>query len=145
MHSLTLSMPQTTVNPLVGLNTPNRLLIVDDEIPILFALKDYFTRIGYEVDGARELEEAKALLANNPYSLVIADMRLTGIGGTEGLEMVGFVRERFPATRIILLTAYGSPEVEAEALKLGADAFLHKPKPLSEVAQIVFGLLGDGA
>lgn len=145
MHSLTLSMPQTIVSPAVASRTPHRLLVVDDEAPILFALKDYFTCFGYEVDGARELEEAKALLVNYPYSLVIADMRLTGIGGTEGLEMIGFVRERFPATRVILLTAYGSSEIEAEALKLGVDAFLHKPKPLSEVAQIVFGLLGNAA
>ncbi|GAC1396188.1 MAG: hypothetical protein NVSMB56_10750 [Pyrinomonadaceae bacterium] len=133
------------VSPAATLRTPHRLLVVDDETPILFALKDYFTRFGYEVDGARELEEAKALLVNHPYSLVIADMRLTGIGGAEGLEMVGFVRERFPSTRIILLTAYGSTEIENEALKLGVDAFLHKPTPLSEVAQIVFGLLGDAA
>jgi two-component system response regulator (stage 0 sporulation protein F) len=123
----------------------SRILIVDDEIPILFAMREYFTPLGYEVDCAREREEAEAMLANDEFSVVIADLRLTGINGNEGLEIVGFIRERSPDTRIVVLTAYGSPEIEMEARKRGADAFLHKPKPLSEVAQIVAGLLEDAS
>jgi CheY-like chemotaxis protein len=45
----------------------------------------------------------------------------------------------------VLLTAYGSPEIEAEARRLGVDSFLHKPKPLTEVAEVVAGLLGRAA
>jgi len=120
-----------------------RLLLIDDEEPILFALREYFTAYGYEVDCAREMEEAEALLANVPYAAVIADLRLTGSHGAEGLEIIGYVRERCPWTRIILLTAYGSPEVEAEARRRGVDSFLHKPKPLPEVAQIVYALVGS--
>jgi DNA-binding NtrC family response regulator len=119
---------------------PERILVVDDEDSILFAIKEYFTTHGYEVDCAREFEEAEALLANVCYSVVIADLRLTGINGVEGLELVGYVKERCPWTRIIILTAYGSREVEQEALKRGVDAFLRKPKPLPQLAQIVFAL-----
>ena len=120
-----------------------RLLLIDDEEPILFALREYFTAYGYDVDCAREMEEAEALLANVPYAGVIADLRLTGSHGAEGLEIIGYVRERCPWTRIIILTAYGSPEVEAEARRRGVDSFLHKPKPLPEVAQIVYALVGS--
>ncbi len=70
--------------------------------------------------------------------------RLTGIHGTEGLNIVSYARERCPWTRIIVLTAYGSPDIEKEAYRLGADSFLHKPIPLPDVAQIVFGLVGEG-
>jgi len=120
-----------------------RLLLIDDEEPILFALREYFNAYGYDVDCAREMEEAEALLANVPYAAVIADLRLTGSHGAEGLEIIGYVRERCPWTRIIILTAYGSPEVEAEARRRGVDSFLHKPKPLPEVAQIVYALVGS--
>jgi len=119
----------------------HRLLIVDDEEPILLAMQEYFQSFGYEVDCARELEEAEALLAKLQYALVVADLRLTGIYGVEGLELVGYVRQRCPRTRIILLTAYGSPEIEAEARRLGVDAFVYKPKPLAELAQIVLALV----
>jgi DNA-binding response OmpR family regulator len=116
-------------------------LVVDDEEPILFALQEYFTSYGFHVDCARELEEAEALLSTVVYALVIADLRLTGIYGVEGLQLIGFVRERCPGTRVILLTAYGSPEIEREARRLGVDAFIYKPKPLPELAQVVYGLL----
>jgi two-component system OmpR family response regulator len=132
--------PLTTNGTWPGHGTP-RLLIVDDEEPILLAMQEYFQRFGYDVDCARELEEAEALLAKLPYVLVVADLRLTGIYGVEGLELVGYVRQRCPRTRIILLTAYGTPEIETEARRLGVDAFIYKPQPLPELAQIVLALL----
>jgi len=119
-----------------------RLLVIDDEEPILFAVKEYLTALGFEVDGASEAEEAEALLAHVRYGLVIADLRLSGSHPTEGLRIVAFARERCPWARLIVLTAYGCPEVEEEAYRLGADRFLHKPMPLPELAEIVFGLLG---
>lgn len=125
-----------------GAASLGRMLVIDDEDAIRFAAKEYFEAQGFQVDCAQELEEAEALLSNLKYAIVIADLRLTGIYGTEGLSLVGFVRERCPGTRIILLTAYGSPEIEQEARRLGVDCFLRKPKPLPDVAQIALGLLG---
>jgi DNA-binding response OmpR family regulator len=123
---------------------PTRILVVDDEESIAFALQRYFRARGLEVDCAGELEEAQALLVNDRYSLVIADLRLTGVHGAEGLEVLSFVREHAPWTRTILLTAYGSDELESEALRRGADAVLRKPKPLPDLAQVVFSLVGEG-
>lgn len=119
-----------------------KVLVIDDEESILFAMGEYFRLHGCEVDCAREMEEAEALLAHRRYSAVIADMRLTGSYGTEGLQIISDVRQCCPGTRVILLTAYGSDEIEAEARRRGVDVLLHKPKPLAEIAQIVFALLG---
>jgi CheY-like chemotaxis protein len=44
---------------------------------------------------------------------------------------------------VILLTAYGSPEIEAAAIRYGVDSFLQKPKPLAELAQVVFRVAGN--
>lgn len=118
-----------------------RLLVVDDEESILFAMREYFTTMGYEVDCARELEEAQALLATKPYSLVIADLRLTGSHHIEGLDIVALVKHQYPSIRIVVLTAHGSLEIEREARQRGADAFLHKPRPLADVAQVIRQLL----
>ena len=113
------------------------LLIVDDEDAIRFSLGDYFSLKGFVVDAATELEGAEALLETTRYDVVIADLRLTGINGTEGLELITYVRERSPSTRVVLLTAYGSDEVREEAARRGVDAFLQKPQPLSEIARTV--------
>lgn len=118
-----------------------RLLVVDGEESICFSLKEYFTMQGYHVDTARELEEAEKLVEATDYNVVIQDLRLGPTQKPDGLEMIKFIRNHNPYTRIIVLTAYGSAEMEKEALRCGADAFLRKPKPLSHVAQIIHGLI----
>jgi DNA-binding response OmpR family regulator len=120
-----------------------RLLVVDDEEPIRLALREYFTARGYAVDSAQEIEEAEALLNVNTYDIVIADLRLTGIHGAEGLELVSYVRER-SAANVILLTAYGTSEIERVAYERGATAFLHKPMPLGAIAELVARLSSGG-
>lgn|SRR5687768_14479012 len=118
-----------------------RILIVDDEELIVLAMRRYFEGLGYSVDSAHELEEAQALLANRGYDLVIADLRLTGIGGVEGLQIVADVHQRCANTRVILLSAFGTPEIERESYNRGADAFLHKPKAMMEIASVAMNLL----
>ena len=120
-----------------------RILIVDDEQFIVLAMRKYFEALGYEVDSAHELEEAQALLANRPYDLVIADLRLTGIGGVEGLQIVSDIHQRCARTRVILLSAFGTPEIERESYNRGADAFLRKPKAMREIATVASALLGQ--
>jgi len=122
-----------------------RILVVDDEEPILLALREYLGPLRYEVDCARELEEAEALLSHVRYDLLIADLRLTGSHGNEGLELIRFVRERSPWTRIVVLTGYGSAEIESEAVGRGVDAFLQKPMPLADLAEIVAALTRESA
>lgn len=119
-----------------------RILVVDDEEPILFAIRDYFEPLGWQVDCAQELEEAEALLSHIRYTLLIADLRLSGIHSNEGLELIRFVRERSPWTRVIVLTGYGSVEIELEAVGRGVDAFLQKPQPLAALAEIASRLTG---
>ena len=120
-----------------------RILIVDDEELIVLTMRRYFEGLGFRVDAAHELEEAQALLANYPYDLVIADMRLTGIGGVEGLQIVSDVHQRHANTRVILLSAFGTPEIERESYNRGADAFLHKPKAMMEIANVAMTLLDE--
>jgi len=122
-------------------NSNPRILIVDDEELIVQAMRKYFAGLGYSVDSAYELEEAQALLGHYKYDLVIADLRLTGIGGVEGLQIVADVHQKCASTRVILLSAYGTPEIERESYQRGADAFLHKPKALMEIAHVAVNLL----
>ena len=130
---------------MIAAATAPRLLIVDDEEAILDATRDYFSASGYEVHCARGREEAEALLATGHYEVVITDMRLTGAHGREGLELLSYLAERCPLTRTIVLTAYRSPELECEVRRRGADEFLQKPVPLSEVSRTVGALLGSRA
>ena len=118
-----------------------RMLIVDDEESICFSMSEYFGLHGYKVDTAGELEEAEHLIERNQYTVAILDLRLGVAHNADGLEIIKFFSDRCPETRIVVLTAYGSAEIEDEARRSGADAFLRKPKPLSQVAQVIQGLI----
>ena len=118
-----------------------RLLVVDDEESICFSMSEYFSLHGFKVDTARDMEEAEKLLEATDYKVVIQDLRLGTTRNPDGLDIVKAIRNHNSQTRIVILTAYGSTEMEDEARRCGADAFLRKPKPLSQVAQVVQGLL----
>lgn len=115
--------------------SPRRLLLVDDEPSILFAMLEYFTAVGYVVDCAEERRKAEELLAQRSYSVVIVDLRLGAEDALGGLDLLARIKRRRAATPVIVLTAYGTPETEREARRLGASDFLHKPRPLAEIAR----------
>jgi DNA-binding NarL/FixJ family response regulator len=120
-----------------------RILIVEDEQAILLAITDYLSNLGYEVDGVTEISAAQKLLMEKPYAALLSDLRLTGTDANEGLELAELVRREYPATEVILLSAYGSPIAEQRARTHRVAAFLHKPKPLAELAQIIYSVLSE--
>lgn len=117
------------------------MLVVDDEESICFSMSEYFSQHGFKVDTARKLDEAEGLIEVTDYNVIIQDLRLGLTRQPDGIEIIRLVHKRNPDTRIVVLTSYGSPEIEAEAHRAGADVFLRKPKPLSQVAQVVQGLI----
>ncbi len=74
------------------------------------------------------------LLGTRPYDVVISDLRMSGLALEEGLELADFVRGSVPQTRMVLLTAHATPELERRALGRGVDLVLSKPQRLSELA-----------
>jgi ActR/RegA family two-component response regulator len=121
---------------------PSRtLLIVDDEATILFAITRFFKARGFSIESAADLAGAVARLERACPDVAIVDLRLGGLGDTQGLEVLEQVRARCPNTRTLLLTAYGTRQLEVEARRRGADLVLPKPTPLVELAQEVGRLL----
>ena len=120
-----------------------RILLLDDERAILVPIARYFQNLGCLVEIAEAAEEAIALIRERSYDLAMLDIRLSRLGGVEGLEVLRELRKGSRRTRVIMLSAYVSPEVEEEALRVGADAVLRKPQPLAELANLAFGLMRE--
>ena len=114
-----------------------RLLLVDDEQNVLVGMRRYFCASGFEVDCASEREQAEELLARRVYDAMIVDLGLTAGKGPDGLEVVRLGRRVCPGARIVVLTAFGSAEMEIEARNRGADVFLQKPRPLPEIRRAI--------
>lgn len=118
-----------------------RILVVEDDPTLLFALQEYLDHSGYVVDTAAGAGEAYAMLMNVAYDVLITDIRLTPHRSFDGLDIIGFVRDRSMDTRVIVLTGYATQMIEREARLLGVDRLLRKPVPLSQVATAVAQLV----
>lgn len=122
------------------------ILIVDDDASIRFAVADYFSAKGFRAESVESREAAESCLAERHYAIVLTDLRLNrSADESEGLAVVRFISERCAATACIVVTAYGSPESEATAMRCGARAFLHKPQPMADLLDLVTNLLGPGS
>ena len=107
-----------------------RILIVDDEPHVCEILSEMLTRDGYECLTAAGGEEACKLLEGTGVSLLLADIIMPGMSG---LELLQVVRERFPDTAVIMVTAVDDRDTAVETLELGAYGYLIKPLRRNEV------------
>ena len=110
------------------------ILTIDDEENIRNGLADNFELEGYEVKKAASGEEGLALIAQGGIDLVITDLRMDGISGS---EVVNRVTTEHPGIPIIVLTGHGSIDDATAALKAGAFDFLTKPLDLDHLNKIV--------
>lgn len=110
------------------------ILTIDDEENIRNGLADNFELEGYEVKQAASGEEGLSLIAQGGIDLVITDLRMDGISGS---EVVKRVTSEHPGIPIIVLTGHGSIDDATAALKAGAFDFLTKPLDLDHLNKIV--------
>ncbi len=122
---------------------PVRILIVEDERNVATTLAHALTRAsagGYSAEVCFSAIEAIQRLRGTRYDLVISDLRLPSPSGrlpaASGLDLLAMVRRDYPRTRTILMTGFGSEEVEATARET-TDAYLTKPFNLPDVIQLV--------
>lgn len=118
-------------------NSPNaRVLVVDDEPLIRWSLAETLTDRGYQVVETGDGRSACSAVrdASREFDVVLLDFRLPD---TEDLSLLASLRKSTPDTRIILMTAYGTPEVVRGALDLGAYRVVNKPFEMQDVANLV--------
>jgi len=117
--------------------SPLRILVVDDEGLIRWSLVETLTDAGYNVVAAIDAKSALQIVteAPEPFDVALLDFRLPD---SNDLTLLSRLRRLAPTTRIILMTAYGTPEVLQGALDLGAYCVIHKPFEMSVLSPLVF-------
>jgi DNA-binding NtrC family response regulator len=104
-----------------------KILIVDDEPTILMTLSHLLSNKDSVVITSSRMEEAEEALARYTFNLVIADIRLSGMYGVEGLELLSYIKKLSPSTEVIIMTAYGSDDIRDDAYGRGAFHYYEKP------------------
>jgi two-component system response regulator RegA len=106
------------------------ILIVDVDEVLRKRLARAFDERGYDVRMAADYNEAIAAAQSESPELAILDLRMPG---RSGLELVQALRKLDPATKIVVLTGYGSIATAVDAIRLGATYYLPKPADVDDI------------
>jgi DNA-binding response OmpR family regulator len=118
-----------------------RILVVEDEMSTIFALRSFFALAGYDVDCSAGLRDGLQLLERRTYDAVITDLQLTPRRAAEGLTISACARQRNPEACIVMLTAFGSDGTERRARDAGVDIYLTKPVELPALRACIDNVL----
>src|SRR4051812_21709497 len=109
-----------------------RVLVVDDEPDMRMALRLFLERSGHTVQEASDGETALSTLHATGADVVLLDMRMPGMDGSQTLTKI---RERFKELPVIMVTGYGSPDSAKEVLEMGASHYISKPFKNQELVE----------
>ncbi len=119
-----------------------KILLVEDEARIAQFVAKGLESSGLDVTVAEDGDVGAFLAATEPYDLVLLDL---GLPGTPGLEILRLMRQDWPDTPVILLTAADEPLARRSGLAAGAAVYLTKPFVFEELLTLVRGALGEGS
>ena len=108
-----------------------RILIVDDDPQMVFALKEIFEERGHTTVSASSGAEGLSSLGD--VEVVLTDLQMAGM---TGVELLRAIREQDDTVPVVILTAHGSEKAAVDAMKAGAYDYLTKPFNVDEVAML---------
>src|SRR5256714_1922239 len=112
----------------------HRVLIIDDERPVLMTLEALLTRHGYHVDTAPTASQGLKLIRSKSPTLILLDLQLPD---ADGLETLDRIKTEVPQIQVIILTAHDSLHNAIESIKRGAYHFISKPYAAEELLSLV--------
>ncbi|MEO6307536.1 MAG: sigma 54-interacting transcriptional regulator, partial [Nitrospiraceae bacterium] len=110
------------------------ILVVDDDAEMRELVHDVLKDRGHEISTAGSGQEALKLLAEQDHAVVVTDLRMKGMQGT---ELLAEIRRLYPDIGVILMTGFGSVDTAVEAMKRGASDYLTKPVKNDELVRVV--------
>ena len=114
------------------------ILVVDDEPLIRWSISETLGAAGHQVSEAQDAASALKALADGPEpDLVLLDFRLPD---SNDLDLLAKITQIAPAATVVMMTAFGTPDVTAGALKLGASRVLNKPFNMHDLEDLVRSL-----
>jgi DNA-binding NtrC family response regulator len=112
-----------------------RVLVVDDEPLIRWSVAETLIERGFEVVESGDASSARsAIQAGAPFDVVLLDYRLPD---SDDLSLLASIREAAPHTPVIMMTAFGRPDMVRGALELGAYRIVNKPFEMQAIAELV--------
>jgi two-component system response regulator HydG len=114
--------------------TGRTVLVVEDDAQMRAVLKDFLQRQGYRTIERESGVGLAMLVESEPVDAVVLDKEMPGVNG---LDLLAFLHRRLPDVPVVFVTAFGGPDVAAEALRRGAYRYLEKPFRVAAVIEAI--------
>ena len=111
-----------------------KVLLVDDEEVFCNNMAKLLNKRGYQVNAVNGGEEALGILQNDPYDVVVLDLKMPGMNGIDTLKKM---KEMGVSAQTIMLTGHGGLDSAMEAVKLGAYDYIPKPCEVDELSAMI--------
>jgi len=120
-----------------GEKLPRHVLVVDDEPLIRWSVTESLSDLGFDVEQAADAASALRAVTTAvvPFEVVVLDLRLPDM---DDLSLLTTLRRLIPAATLVLMTAFGTPDIFNDARALGAEV-INKPFELDELTKLVLG------
>jgi len=118
-----------------------KVLLLDDEPIVCERLKPALEKLGFYVESYTESQKAVDRVMAEHFDVLVTDLKMQK---PDGLEVMEFVRQHSPSTRVIIITGFATVETATETMKSGAADFIAKPFRIRDLCDLIVDLTKDG-
>jgi DNA-binding NtrC family response regulator len=123
------------------MKTRKKVLLLDDEPIVCERLKPALEKLGFYVESYTESQKAVDRVMEEHFDVLVTDLKMQK---PDGLEVMEFVRQHSPGTRVIIITGFATVETATETMKSGAADFIAKPFRIRDLCDLIVDLTSTG-
>lgn len=122
------------------MSTGKRVLVLDDEPIVGDRLKPALEKLGFHVEAFTESQAAVQRVLEERFDVLVTDLKMQR---PDGLEVMDFVRENSPSTKVVIITGFATVDTAVQTMKGGAVDFIAKPFKIRELCDLVVKLTSE--
>ena len=116
------------------MQTPLEILILDDEEIVCTRLKPALEKDGFRIETLTDSRLAKERLEEKRYDIVVTDLKMAEL---DGLSILRFIKDKWPETRVIIISGFATVDVTREAFQAGVRDVIAKPFKISQLKDLI--------
>jgi DNA-binding NtrC family response regulator len=116
------------------MNSKLQILVLDDEEIVVTRLKATLEKEGYVVETFTDSRQAKERIEENKFDIVVTDLKMANI---DGMQLFEFVKQKYPDTKVILISGFATLKVVKDALQAGVRDVIAKPFKISQIKDLI--------
>lgn len=122
------------------MTNPRKVIVLDDEPIVGDRLKPALEKAGFVVETYTDGQEVLRRITEEKFDVLVTDLKMRK---PDGLEVMAFVREHSPFTKVVIITGFATKDTADEAMKGGAVDFIAKPFKISQLRDLILKITGE--